>query len=105
MSSAKLGDPDRIDCLVVIEEVLGVLGMNTLSILYRQLEKLGIKKEEILDRPIEFSNALRLLFGQGATILERQIISSLALRTGALYGPNDGLVEVLRRLNSSAAAD
>lgn len=105
MTSGELGNPNRIDRLAVLEEVLVVLGIDNLSILYRQLEKLGLKKEEIFDRPVEFSKALRVIFGQGATILERQIISSLASKTGTLYSPSESLADVLRRVKTSAAAN
>ena len=105
MALGKLSNTDRIDCLGVLQEVLEVLGMDNLSILYRHLERLGVKKEQIPDHPEEFSKALRVIFGQGATILERQIISSIAMKTGVLYRPTDNLVDVLRRLQCNSAAN
>jgi hypothetical protein len=59
-----------VDYLAVLEDVLKDLGVDNLSVLYYHLEKLGVKKHEIPDKPAEFSNALRVIFGQAATILE-----------------------------------
>ncbi len=70
----------------MMEDVLKVLGIDNVSILYTQMQRLGIKPDEIIDRPSEFSNALRTIFGQGAAILEKQIISLILSKTSQPYG-------------------
>jgi len=75
-------DVDRINAISLLEEVLGVLGAENLSVLYYHLERLGVKRSEIVDKPAEFSKALKVIFGQAATILESQIVSCIASKTG-----------------------
>jgi hypothetical protein len=90
------------DYLSVLEDVLKDLGVDNLSVLYYHLEKLGVKKNEIPDKPVEFSNALRVIFGQAATILEKQIVSTIATKTGGNYDRKNSLAEALRSLKESA---
>lgn len=92
-----------VEYLSVLEDVLKDLGVDNLSVLYYHLEKLGVKKNDIPDKPAEFSNALRVIFGQAATILEKQIVSSIATKTGGNYDKKNALAEALRSLKESAA--
>lgn len=89
--------------LSILEDVLRVIGIENVAILYHHLERLGVRKEEIAEKPAEFSKALRVIFGQGATILEKQMISSIATRTGESFDPSASLPEALRRLKDTAA--
>jgi hypothetical protein len=95
----------QIDASSVLEDVLKVLGVDNMAVLYVHLEKLGVKRNEVADKPVEFSNALRTIFGQAASILERQIISSIASRTGGVYGEKITLAEALRKLKQEANAN
>ena len=92
----------RNDHLSVIEDVLKILGVENASVLYYHLELLGVKKHEIPDKPAEFSSALRIIFGQAASILERQIISEVSARNGTSYGQKITLAEALRSLKSKS---
>ncbi len=94
---------NQLDHLSLMEDLLSVLGEENMSILYHHLERLGVKRTEIADKPAEFSKALRVIFGQAASILEAQIVSSIASRTGHNYGPNVTLVEALTRLKAEEA--
>lgn len=94
----------RIDTSSVLEEVLKVLGVDNVSVLYYHLEKMGVKRDEIANKPVEFSNALRTIFGQAATILERQIISTIASRTGD-HGKKITLADALQKLKSETDAN
>lgn len=87
-----------------LEDALKVLGIDNMSIVYRNLERLGVKKEDIPLKPAEFTKALRIIFGQGATILEMQIICSISARTGKTYGKDMTLVQVLESLNKASQA-
>jgi hypothetical protein len=66
---------------------------------------MGVKRNEIADKPVEFSNALRTIFGQAASILERQIISTIASRTGGDFGKKITLAEALQKLKSETSAN
>ncbi|MGI0025365.1 MAG: hypothetical protein ACREA4_09505 [Nitrososphaera sp.] len=94
----------QIDASSVLEEVLKVLGVDNMAVLYVHLEKLGVKRNEVADKPVEFSNALRTIFGQGASILERQIISAIASRSGGTYGQKTSLADALQKLKQDANA-
>jgi hypothetical protein len=94
-----------LDYLAVLEDVLKDLGVDNLSVLYYHLEKLGVKKHEIPDKPAEFSNALRVIFGQAATILERQIVSNIAIKNGGDYDKKNTLAEALRSLKKESAVN
>lgn len=89
----------------MLEDVLKVLGVDNMAVLYAHLEKLGVKRNEVADKPVEFSNALRTIFGQAAAILERQIISTIASRTGGTYGQKTTLAEALQKLKQEASAN
>lgn len=89
----------------MLEEVLKVLGVDSMAVLYVHLEKMGVKRNEVADKPVEFSNALRTIFGQAASILERQIISAIASRTGGIYGEKTTLAEALQKLKQEANAN
>lgn len=86
----------------LLDDVLKVLGTENLSVLYYHLERLGVRREEIADKPAEFSNALRMIFGQAASILESQIVSSIASKTGQVYGVNVTLAQALEELKNQA---
>ncbi len=94
---------NQLDHLSLMEDLLTVLGEENMSILYHHLERLGVKRNEISDKPDEFSKALRVIFGQAASILEAQIVSSIASRTGQSFGPRVTLVEALARLKAEEA--
>ena len=89
----------------MLEDVLKVLGVDNMAVLYVHLEKLGVKRNEVADKPVEFSTALRTIFGQAASILERQIISTIASRTGGTFGQKTTLAEALQKLKQAASAN
>ncbi|MCI0557159.1 MAG: hypothetical protein MN733_01595 [Nitrososphaera sp.] len=95
---------NQINYLSMLEDVLKVLGTENLSVLYYHLERLGVKKNEIADKPAEFSKALKVIFGQAASILEGQIVSSLAAKTGKKYAANITLEQALNELRGSSHA-
>lgn len=94
---------NQLDHLSLMEDLLAVLGEENMSILYHHLERLGVKRNEIADKPSEFSKALKVIFGQAASILEAQIVSSMASRTGHHFGPNVTLAEALALLKAKEA--
>jgi hypothetical protein len=95
----------RIDTSSVLEDVLQILGGDNMSVLYYHLEKMGVKRGEIADKPVEFSNALRSIFGQASTILERQIITTVVARAGLDPGEKITLAEALQRIKNETRAN
>lgn len=91
--------------ILFLEDALKVLGIENMSIVYNNLERLGVKKEDIPSKPVEFGKALRIIFGQGALILEMQIISSIAAKTGRTYESDMTLVQVLESLKKTSEAN
>ncbi len=89
--------------LSVLDEVLKVLGSDNLPVLYYHLERLGVKKNEIADKPEEFSNALRQIFGQAASFLEGQIVSSISSKLGLDHDTHTTLAQVLSKLKQGAS--
>lgn len=83
-----------------MDAVLKILGEDNISILYYHLERLGVKSDEIPRKPGEFSRALRVIFGQGAAILEKQIVSSILSSAGLQYDEELTLEEALKRLQA-----
>jgi hypothetical protein len=84
--------------LSLLEDSLKVLGSENLTVLYHHLERFGVKRDEIMDKPAEFSNALRSIFGQAASILESQIVSSITAGTGQGQDSDITLSEALKQL-------
>ena len=70
---AKL-DERIIDC---VDRVLARLGGAIKETIYHHLERMGLSKEEIPDRPGEFVIKLRRILGAVAAMLEREIIKEL----------------------------
>jgi hypothetical protein len=66
---------------------------------------MGVKRNEIADKPVEFSNALRTIFGQAATILERQIISTISARIGGDSTKKITLADALQKLKNGIDAN
>jgi hypothetical protein len=87
-----------------LEEVLTAMGVDNISVLYYHLEKLGVKRNEIPDKPMEFSNALRVIFGQAASILEMQIVSMISSRIGEKLEQKITLAEALQKLKAERNA-
>jgi hypothetical protein len=67
--------PDISQC---IDAGLDTIGASSKKVVYWYLsEKRNLKREKIADNPTVFLETLRTLFGQGAGILERMIVSQL----------------------------
>jgi len=89
------------DGLTVIETALMGLGAHNLQVLYFHLEKMGIRKNDIILRPIEFAYSLRLMFGQGSAIIEKLIINAISSYTKCLGNnnkPEVNFVQAIERL-------
>ncbi len=67
---------DRV--LKCVDNALRCLGETAKRIIYWYLEnEQGLKKEEIPDKPEEFITGLEKIYGSGARIIERLIVSEM----------------------------
>jgi len=73
--------------LGAIDEALNMLGETSKEAIFFFIEeKFGLKKEEIPRNMEEFSNALRMIFGDvGCYFIEEQILNRLYARLGLVY--------------------
>ncbi|MBO3797384.1 MAG: hypothetical protein QXN67_08130 [Thermoproteota archaeon] len=68
---------DRV--LRCVDNALRCLGETAKRIIYWYLEnEHGLKKEEIPDKPEEFITGLEKIYGSGARVIERLIVSEMA---------------------------
>jgi len=73
--------------LEAVDEALSMLGETSREAIFFFIEeKFGLRKEEIPQNLEEFSNALRMIFGDvGCYFLEEQILNRLYARLGLVY--------------------
>ncbi|MEM2598925.1 MAG: hypothetical protein QXU11_05255 [Thermoproteota archaeon] len=68
---------DRV--LRCVDNALRCLGETAKRIIYWYLEnEHGLRKEEIPDKPEEFITGLEKIYGSGARVIERLIVSEMA---------------------------
>ena len=63
----------------------------------RESEVLGVKPDEILDKPEKFAQTICDIFGKGAPLVERSIISEVSRELSV--DPKGDLVEMLRSIS------
>jgi len=70
-----------------VDEALSILGETSKDAVFFFIkEKFGLRKEEIPQNLENFSNALRIIFGDtGCFFLEEQILNRLYTRLGLIY--------------------
>jgi len=67
--------------LACIDEGMSLLGESGMKAVYWQMEKnFGLKHEEIPIRPEDFTSTLDMLFGSGAAVIRKMIVSEIAKR-------------------------
>jgi hypothetical protein len=67
--------------LACVDRGMSMLGESGKKAVYWQMEKrFGLKHEEIPARPTEFSRTLESLFGSGAIVIQKLIVSEIVAR-------------------------
>jgi hypothetical protein len=61
----------------IVKQALGFLGSNNLRALFDHCEKMGVKRDNVLNEPEKFAQVLEELFGAGAKIIERQFLQAI----------------------------
>ena len=89
----------RVHSQEIIEEALGYIGHDNVHALFDHIEEKGLKRDEILDKPEKFVEALESLFGKAAEIIEKQIITEICMKDrNVQFDSNMTLVEAMRKL-------
>jgi len=85
-----------IEC---VDRAMDVLGQESKKVLYYHLEKgFGVRRSDIVDRPQEFVNALRSIFGTGAYVLEKAIVKEIQMASD-VFIESDDLVKTVKEIS------
>lgn len=87
---------DREKALAGIQRTLKGLLFTETEVFYFHLENLGVRPDEILDKPEKFARTISDIFGKGSPLVERAIISEMSRELSV--DPKDDLVEMLRSI-------
>ncbi len=87
---------DKEKAIAGIQKTLKGLLFTETEVFYFHLENLGVKPDEILDKPEQFARTICDIFGKGAPLVERSIISEVSRELSV--DPKDDLVEMLRSI-------
>jgi hypothetical protein len=87
---------DRGKALEGIQRTLKGLLFTETEVFYFHLENLGVRRDEILDKPEQFVRTIHDIFGKGSPLVERTIILEIAKEMSV--DPKSDLVEMLKSL-------
>jgi hypothetical protein len=68
------------------------------EVFYYHLENVGVRRDEILDKPEKFVDALHDIFGNGAALIESAIVSEITTTSNTSSTPKLRLVDVLKSI-------
>ncbi|HVX02937.1 MAG TPA: hypothetical protein VHA09_07255 [Nitrososphaera sp.] len=92
----------RQEVVLRIQEKLREFLFTETDVFYYHLESVGVRRDEILDKPEQFVDALYDIFGNGATLIESAIISEIRTSrnadTAATAAAKRDLVDVLKSI-------
>lgn len=75
--AARGEDKDSRVITAIVEDALGYLGTEWLSIFFYHLDHLGVQKQQIASNPEKFIEALDKLLGSAASMVKLQILNSI----------------------------
>ena len=85
----------------IVEKALAYIGHDNMLALFDYFEERGLRRNEILDKPEKFAEALERLFGTGAEVIEKEIIKEICLRSDKVqFDSQMTIVEAIRKLSS-----
>jgi CheY-like chemotaxis protein len=88
------------ECRVVtaiVEDALGYLGPEWLSIFFFHLDHLGVRRENIADSPDKFVEALEKLLGSASSMVRQQIVKAIELNQDVV-GQSDTILRFKNKL-------
>lgn len=92
---------DRRQVVSEIQKTLREFLFTETEVFYYHLENVGVSRDEILDKPEQFVDALHDIFGNGAALIESAIISEISSQnTGSTA--EQSLVDVLKSIERRA---
>jgi CheY-like chemotaxis protein len=97
------GDENR-ECRVItaiLEDALGYLGPEWLSIFFFHLDHLGVRRENIADSPDQFVKALEKLLGSASSMVRLQIVKAIELNQDVV-GQSDTILRFKKKLSEVA---
>ena len=78
VSSHQQIDNELLECM---DRGLGFLDQSTKRSVYWHIENsFGVSREKIIERPADFAEAIRKMFGQGSFFLERKMSEEIRLK-------------------------
>lgn len=93
------GDENK-ECRVItaiVEDALGYLGPEWLSIFFFHLDHLGVRREKIADSPDQFVEALEKLLGSASSMVRLQIVKAIELNQDVV-GQTDTILRFKNKL-------
>lgn len=92
----------RQEVVFRIQEKLQEFLFTETDVFYYHLESVGVRRDEILDKPEQFVDALYDIFGNGAALIEGAIISEIRTSSGnagiSATAAKQDLVDVLKSI-------
>ncbi|HEY7507591.1 MAG TPA: hypothetical protein VH677_00555 [Nitrososphaera sp.] len=88
---------DKVKAIAGIQRTLKGLLFTETEVFYFHLENLGVKPDEILDKPEQFAKTICDIFGKGSPLVERAIISEVSRELSV--DPKGDLVAMLRSIS------
>jgi len=69
--------------MLAVKQGLSVLGESVAQVIFYNMDKkYSLKKQDIIEKPDRFVEALQAIFGSGAATIEKLIIQSICATTG-----------------------
>lgn len=91
-----MADLDRQQIISGIQKTLKELLFTETEVFYFHLESLGVKRDEILDKPDKFVRTIHDIFGNGSPLVESALMSEIARQTDVKSRPDlEGMLRVL----------
>jgi hypothetical protein len=91
-----MADLDRQQVISGIQKTLKDLLFTETEVFYFHLESLGVKRDEILDKPEKFVRTIHDIFGNGAPLVESALLSEVSRQLNVESRPDlEGTLRVL----------
>lgn len=93
---------DKYQVVFRIQKKLREFLFTETEVFYYHLENVGVRRDEILDKPEQFVDALHDIFGNGSALIESALISEIGTSNSDAAGAGQDLVDVLKSLGRRA---
>lgn len=91
-----MADLDRQQVISGIQKTLKDLLFTETEVFYFHLESLGVRRDEILDKPDKFVRTVRDIFGNGSPLVESALVAEMTRQLNVESKSDlEGLLRVL----------